>query len=501
MRALSRFFVAAVLCLAWLAAPAHATDAVVLVSGFTTSTPFSTSAAGCAGKEGSTWSPNVAPTLKKTGLTVFTAPEGEAAKAPTPCVGAGQAAPDPSTTTIDTGGDADTNGKALAAFLAFLRDQYGVTTVQLVGHSDGGIWSRAALTQSGAYGNGLTVQSLTTLGTPHTGAFTADLLEAMNGATCDFADEIEQDICDAFEDVLDVLSKQMGPTALKELTNTYMASWNPQQRIGSCAVTTVAGDHVNIPLIGWLLPSYYNRSDGLVGVASALAEGSTTLELTPIVPPAFATHVNGGTFDVVHSETLSFLSPNNLLNQDDITAVVLSAVRAGAAAGVPCNGTGAGLTVRGPERLAVPLRSAALVGRSTRAQRGDLLVARSSVKASCGGRTLAGGGTRGVQVLPLAECRGRLAVKGGDALLLRSDPERRVSLRLSGSSLSVTVSGRSASGAPRVQRRSGSRWRSLKLDSKGRARLPTGDAVTKVRVLVRPARGAKLEWATATLDR
>src|SRR5215213_2957538 len=109
------FLAAAVLGLA-AAAPASAADAVVLVSGFTTSTPFSTSAAACAGQEGSTWSPNVAPALKGAGLLVFTAPEGEGAKAPAPCVGAGQPAP-PASATIDTGGDADTNGRALASFL------------------------------------------------------------------------------------------------------------------------------------------------------------------------------------------------------------------------------------------------------------------------------------------------------------------------------------------------------------------------------------------------
>src|SRR3954471_11492377 len=224
MRVLPPFFVAAVLvlALAFAAAPASASNAVVLVSGFTTSTPFTTSDPSCLGKEGTTWSPNVAPTLKKAGLTVFTAPEADGKNAPAPCVGSGQATP-PSTATIDTGGDATSNGKALAAFLAFLRDDYGVTTVQLVGHSDGGIWSRAAITQSSAFSTGLTVQSLTTLGTPHTGSYAADLVEAMNGATCDFSNDLEQDVCDALQDVLDVVSKQLGPTALAELTNTYMS--------------------------------------------------------------------------------------------------------------------------------------------------------------------------------------------------------------------------------------------------------------------------------------
>src|SRR3954470_20540170 len=102
------FLVASVVSLGPLAAPAPVDHPVVLVSGFTTSTPFSTSDPSCAGKEGSTWSPNVAPAFKKAGRLVFTAPEGDQAKAPAPCVGSGQAAP-PANATIDTGGDADAN--------------------------------------------------------------------------------------------------------------------------------------------------------------------------------------------------------------------------------------------------------------------------------------------------------------------------------------------------------------------------------------------------------
>jgi hypothetical protein len=40
---------------------------VVLVSGFTTSTPFSTPDPSCAGNEGDTWSISVAPALKAAG--------------------------------------------------------------------------------------------------------------------------------------------------------------------------------------------------------------------------------------------------------------------------------------------------------------------------------------------------------------------------------------------------------------------------------------------------
>jgi hypothetical protein len=108
---------------ALVAAPAaSAVDAVVLVSCFTSSNPLTTSAPECAGMEGEAWT-TVAPTLKAAGLTVFTAPEGPGGTPPAPCSGGGALLP--SDTFIDTDGDLDTNGRALARFVAFLRDAYG----------------------------------------------------------------------------------------------------------------------------------------------------------------------------------------------------------------------------------------------------------------------------------------------------------------------------------------------------------------------------------------
>jgi len=161
---------------------------VVLVSGFTTSTPFSTPDPSCAGQEGDTWSLSVAPALKAAGYPVFTAPEGPNSdgnapgNAPSPCVGPGQQAPPPDVT-VNTGGEADKNGQRLGQFLAFLNQDYGVTDVQLVGHSDGGIWSRSAITQTTNY-PGVTITSLTTLGTPHEGSFVADLALGIGGLDC-----------------------------------------------------------------------------------------------------------------------------------------------------------------------------------------------------------------------------------------------------------------------------------------------------------------------------
>ncbi|MBK5117678.1 MAG: hypothetical protein JJE23_12260, partial [Thermoleophilia bacterium] len=138
-------------------------EAVVLVSGFNTASPFSTPAPECVGKQGEGWdtSGGIPPALRAAGMDVFTAPVANAGKsAPPSCPAAGAPLPNPKTMVINSNGDIDLNGAALARFLGFLGEKYGVTDVHLVGHSDGGLWIRSALTRNGAYA-GISVSSLT----------------------------------------------------------------------------------------------------------------------------------------------------------------------------------------------------------------------------------------------------------------------------------------------------------------------------------------------------
>jgi len=156
--------------------------AVVLVSGFDTSTPFSTPACPTSGR-GSTWSPATSPaaTLTAAGLPVFTAPVANGGQAPpASCLG-GQTPDIPSggSMVINSNGELAANQQALVNFLQFLNTSYGITHVALVGHSDGGLWSRAAITQLRDDGSPVTVDSLTTIGTPHIGSFGADLAVAI----------------------------------------------------------------------------------------------------------------------------------------------------------------------------------------------------------------------------------------------------------------------------------------------------------------------------------
>ena len=497
-------------------------SAVVLVSGFTTVTPFTTPDPACDGREGDTWgvANGVAAALKERGLAVFTAPvkhltDPEAL----PCPGSGVPQP-PQSDYIDSGGDDDANGAALAGFLAFLHDNYGVNQVQLVGHSDGGNWSRAALTQRAAY-QGLTVGSLTTLGTPYTGSFIADLAFEMQGTTCDFSNSIEQGLCDALIGVVDLILKQKGSLAARQLTNTYLTSWNRQQSIGSCPVTTIAGTYVDIPLFDF---SYYDPSDGLVGEASALAHRALDLATLRWIPaPGIPNLRSGGTFPVVHSESLSFISPNNELNQQVISDDVAGIVSRIPAGGPPCNPASASSTALAtasagggrakPKRVRRQLLPLWLVdapsanGRLGRLGLSDAIAVRPGVRVRCGGRRVRPAallGDRRLRIVVGPRCHGEATVssrrRGGPAaLLLHSHPRDEVVLTVRGRRARVRVRG------PAVRRltvvaSAGRSRRVARLGDAGALRLPAGgDVALRIRAVTSP--GSRRATASALIAR
>lgn len=76
----------------------------------------------------------------------------------------------PEALTITSSGDIGWGGERLARFVNYLHDEYGVTDVDFVGHSNGGLWSRAATWVLKNTESPVTVRSVTTLGTPHNGS-------------------------------------------------------------------------------------------------------------------------------------------------------------------------------------------------------------------------------------------------------------------------------------------------------------------------------------------
>lgn len=161
------------------AAPKQA-RAVVLVSGGAISTPFTTPTRACKDGDGFLAAGNTYTALRKyllgKGKQVFTAPAmdnwGVVKDPPKDSVGPFTGCPTqlPEAMTIMSTGDWNAGGERLARFLGHLRTEYGITDVDLVGHSNGGMWSRAAIKVLKDTGSPIKVRSLTTLSAPHTGA-------------------------------------------------------------------------------------------------------------------------------------------------------------------------------------------------------------------------------------------------------------------------------------------------------------------------------------------
>jgi triacylglycerol lipase len=489
-------------------------EAVLMVSGFDTASPFSTPDPNCNGKEGPEWSPagGIAQTLKPAGLDVFTAPvrqTGEPLLAP--CTGPGEAAP-PDSAVINSNGELDANGQALANLIGFMRHTYGVEKLHLVGHSDGGLWSRSAITQDSGYA-GLEVLSLTTLGTPHIGSLVADLAINLDGGKCDFTNKIEQLICESVVGVADLMLKDLGKVATTELTNGFLTGWNPKQRIGSCPVTGIAGNHVgfSIPLLG-----YYTPSDGAVGLSSALGESALAIDGSTIPAPGIPNFKQGGTYDVVHGLGLDFLDPANLLNTQAVSNEVRDTVLAAATNTTACN-IGAG--ERDPVEVSHGLPLYRLVapnrrGRLPRADAGELIAAKSGVELSCAGTKLEATAHRGDPRLALFETsacdkrprvangakRGARSRRRAKAVLVDHAERNQVTVTIEGTDAQIDVQG------PRVRRLraviwSGGQRERLALDRDGSATLPEGVERTWLRIRAKAKPGGTVASGTTLLSR
>lgn len=479
-------------------------EAVILVSGFTSTSPFTTTVPECAGQEGGTFSPTVAPTLKAAGLQVFTAPESPRGAPPANCTGPGQPTP-PADATIDTEGDIDANGEALARFVAFLRDSYGVTSVQFIGHSDGGLWSRSAISHSAAYA-GVLVRSLNTVATPHTGSPAADGGEQVLGVDCNVPDRRTKSTCKTVQGEDELLFALAGDTGIAELTSTFLTSWGAQQPFGDCPVTTLAGDAYSIPATSRQVPNYYNPSDGVVGFASAHAQASRNLAGAQIPAPGFRRLINGGTVDAVHISLLSINGLPSELSLQSLADRLLQAVQEGATNDIPCNGAPRPRTAGKPETTTLPLATivaSSKAGRLPPLRTGDQITAPRGTDVRCGGRSLVGPvppGIPQVYLVPVAPCRRSPTVSGGTALLLKRDQLRdaKVTIR-SPRDVQVSIVGK----APRsfeVEVRSGTRWRRLRLDGRGRGHLSGSNAYAVLRVSA-DAEGDQQHTITAAFAR
>ncbi|HOZ57639.1 MAG TPA: hypothetical protein PKY70_05580 [Nakamurella multipartita] len=151
--------------------------AVVIVSGGDAVSPFTTPTQACTtGLAAGNTDTALRAALLADGQQVYTAPAMNARSAviepdPTSFGAFGDCpAPLPAFMTILSNGDIDNGGEHLAHFVNYLHDTEGVTEIDWVGHSNGGLWARAATRILRDTGSPVRIGSLTTVGTPWEGA-------------------------------------------------------------------------------------------------------------------------------------------------------------------------------------------------------------------------------------------------------------------------------------------------------------------------------------------
>jgi len=147
--------------------------AVVLVSGVLSHTPFTTPDAACTtGFAASNSHTFLRGWLLDHGIDVFTAPQrtgdGQVEDTDDTFDGPFGSCPPalPASMTVDTTARVDLGAKRLHAFVTHLHETYGLTDIDLIGHSMGGPLSRALIGEIARAGGPVRVRSLTTIGSP-----------------------------------------------------------------------------------------------------------------------------------------------------------------------------------------------------------------------------------------------------------------------------------------------------------------------------------------------
>ena len=247
------------------------TRAVVLVSGVAATTPFTTPTQACTTgySAGNTWG-YLRDYLVQRGYQVYTAPasvggQTVAASATDDYAGPYGDCPKqlPARMTSNAIGLVDQSGANVQRFVRYLHDRYGVTSVDIVGHSLGGLIGRAAIREIRFNHVPVRVRSYTTLGSPWDGAMLADPLVV--GKPLSACDGLK--VCEGFmEALLPVPGTQMLVTMMQAKNEPV---WNSYQAgvLDGIPVTLVGGEYFTKP--GGMKSKWPN--DGAIQYRSALA--------------------------------------------------------------------------------------------------------------------------------------------------------------------------------------------------------------------------------------
>lgn len=204
--------------------------AVVIVSGGDAVSPFTTPDASCAfGLSAGNTDTGLREHLLAEGFAVFTAPAMNAPGVvvePAPgSFGAFGQMPEvlPAEFTINSIGDIDEAGSALARFALLLAERYGVGEIDWIGHSNGGLFARAAVRILA--GSSIRTRSLITIASPWCGAVPVQMILGELPESVAAENPSLQTIVTAMHDELGVEP----PVLARQQLWTYLEGWNAQQ--------------------------------------------------------------------------------------------------------------------------------------------------------------------------------------------------------------------------------------------------------------------------------
>nr|WP_109519741.1 alpha/beta hydrolase [Mycolicibacterium aurum] len=278
-------------------APPPPGRAVVIVSGGDATSPFTTPDQACtSGLAAGNTDTALRQHLLELGYTVYTSP-ALAGRGPVVDQGGFGAFGNcpitlPENMTVNSTGSIDTAGEHLARFLTHLHDHYGVTDVDVVGHSMGGLYSRAAFRVLQSLGSPIVIRSLTTLGTPWQGSYLSDYA---NGITPK-SDCLGDRFCEAAMDGMQAEVQRLMAGSGREVNQAFLMGpdgWNEYQAgvLDRIPVVLIGGHRFTAPAGAAANPTVW-PNDGLVAQSSALA-----VDISDRVLP----HRRCFTFDDTHS--------------------------------------------------------------------------------------------------------------------------------------------------------------------------------------------------------
>ena len=251
--------------------------AVVVVSGFAAQSPFTTPTQACGDGEAAGISDTaLRASLLTAGHQVYTAPAQVGPGQITDYDGFGAFSncppPLPEDLTVNALDSIDEGGASLSRFVNYLNSEYGVTSVDIVAHSMGGLFSRSGIKALKDGDSPVKVTSLTTLGTPWEGSFVADMLTgAVPASACGGVSSCTTVLKGGNEALL------KGQGSPEQLTKKYLdgpdgkSGWNAAQgnALEGIPVTLFAG---NLLKLKGGNPDVW-PNDGLIALTSALAPG------------------------------------------------------------------------------------------------------------------------------------------------------------------------------------------------------------------------------------